>query len=1006
MVRFIRFLAMFALVVSTFVSGSTVSAAESGSSYNFGEANIYVNGQPFLTKVSKFTYNNTTYMSIYSVQLLINKLLGTTNLNGDIWRGDAWDITDTKVTPKILFKNTANTSFNINGVSVLHVPVIVTTAPGGRQATSYVPVWYVQQLMNELLTLDHTTDVWNGSQAVGQWTLTTASWPPLNQYVPDAKYAYNVVKEVSGSKYQGRRTGTQGYTAAAQYTAGLFAQLGLSPAGDPESFLQPYQTTLAQYPSDPTLSINGQPLKFLTDFKGLAGSESGTVSGNQVMFMGDGQPSVYSGVNVSGKIVMFTGDEIGHPSAVLGIMDRVEYARKQGAAAVLVVAGTQEPMLDDEHLLSGNNWGVVSYYVSPQVAQSIGANLTSETAQPLSARVQGSIQINRTKATGYNVLGFIRGKDPTRTVILEANLDGFGSLPDGTVFPGAGADGSGVGDVVGLAEYYRSLKTEPDINILFALFGGNQEECDGSQWFLQHHSQVPGKLVADLNLYDVGGPERPYIAVNHKYTQLDTASNFAVKDTWMTPVQVQDSDAASTGSYGNFDNANMDMAGIPNIFVRTSDSTTGSTNGSWHDDISGIQLQSLQDSMEFAKNVVFWLEAVNDPQSVYDASQVKQVYVPQVGHSMYEYDTAHFRLFFDADYANDVPHIVPLLDPMWDQNEWLAYGANPSQKGIVYLTDKYSDLLAVLNRTGNAPSSSGGMTNSGLNGVGADKDAGNWKNAFSTVTHEWGIVVLEHREIGIVGNKPLNPDGITQQDQVDIPNSESITHMTPWTFANLEDGGASLANTVFQAESMVQSAPDANAIDWTVYNGTGVANQGAAQEPGFDLLGSLYAYVWAQYGPEKDRELGWDMYYDNRNLEISVQSVTGVPFQQVESDWFTWMKAEANSVASGSGSGGGSNPYNGEYETVTYAPEASFNSPIVLPSSTGGIQVTDTHGNAMAISGLGLDGTSTLRVIVSGLQPNVKYILTIQPGTVHYASGGSYPQTFTITFTYVLSSRG
>ena len=127
-----------------------------------------------------------------------------------------------------------------------------------------------------------------------------------------------------------------------------------------------------------------------------------------------------------------------------------------------------------------------------------------------------------------------------------------------------------------------------------------------------------------------------------------------------------------------------------------------------------------------------------------------------------------------------------------------------------------------------------------------------------------------------------------------------------------------------------------------------------------------------------------------------------MPFQQVESDWFTWMKAEENnSGATGSGSGGGSNPYNGGYETVTYAPEASFNAPIVLPSSTAGIQVTDAQGNAMPISGLGLDGTSTLRIIVSGLQPNAKYILTIQPGMIHYASGGTYPQTFTITFTFV-----
>ena len=191
------------------------------------------------------------------------------------------------------------------------------------------------------------------------------------------------------------------------------------------------------------------------------------------------------------------------------------------------------------------------------------------------------------------------------------------------------------------------------------------------------------------------------------------------------------------------------------------------------------------------------------------------------------------------------------------------------------------------------------------------------------------------------GLLPLSPDGITQQDQVDIPNYELIIHMKLWTFANLETGG-SLAATVYQAEAMINAAPNAAAIDWSVYNGTGVVNQGAAQEPGFALLGSHYAI----YGCSmvRSRLANW----------------AGICTTTTETLVHQWSrKREAYIGNISSGNPGDNIASNGGHETVTYAPECSFSNPIELPSSAAGITVTDSQGNTFPIPSLGLNGTST-----------------------------------------------
>jgi hypothetical protein len=719
---------------------------------------------------------------------------------------------------------------------------------------------------------------------------TKDSWIPIHHYVPDDQFAYGVVKEISDPKYQGRQPGTKGYTAAAQYIARVFKQLGLVAKGDSGSFLQAYRIGLAQFAAMPTLYVNGHNLRFMRDFKVHGMSDSGTLIGNQVIYVGNGYASDYSGLDVSGKIVVFTADtsKQGTPT---GVIDRAEYAKSRGASGVLIISGVTYPITSFERPLRYENSRVMAFYISPEVAQSMGINLSSTSPQTVMAKVQGTVQIKRTSnQTSYNVLGMIPGKDPTRTVMIEANLDGYGMLPDGTVFPGASADASGVGDLAGLAEYYRSIKTRPDVNILFAAIGSECYDRSGIRWFLQHKGNV-GKIVADINLYDVGGTEvQKYLAVNSKYTQLDAAARFAVKLDPNHDKEVHDSDT-DTGALYNFDNAQMDAAGIPNLFIRTCDSTENALA----DTFSTIKQRSLRDSMAMVKQLVFYVSAVTDQPATFDQSKVQQVVVPEVSHTMSMVETSRFQVYFEPQFSQAIPGLVPMLDQIWDEDEWWNYNPTINRKIRIYLVTSSKDGWATAHRTPESTNATTGGIQSPGNyslSVVIPNGATDPNEVVGTVAHEFNHDAATYELMKVYGNvKTFTVGNIINQTRVDLDNQECSGHLTPLLFSPNYDGPQCIARYYSSIFRLFQ-APDDSVVDWNTYNGDNFSKMKPDQWfPHYDQLGSLYTYIWENYGPEKAREICYAMYSDSRNLQNIVQSDLAVPFKQVEDGWYSWMKA-------------------------------------------------------------------------------------------------------------------
>jgi beta-N-acetylglucosaminidase/peptidoglycan hydrolase-like protein with peptidoglycan-binding domain len=145
-----------ALVLMTGLSPAAVSAA----TFPMKHTKIQLNATALSTP-SGFASANTTYMPLFYVQQLLNKL-GLQNT----WDGTTWKIaTAFSAQPSFALKTVnGNMSIEVNGKSFAgHVNKIVTTDPASKQETTFIPIWYIMQTL-KAIGLEST---WNGAA----WTV-------------------------------------------------------------------------------------------------------------------------------------------------------------------------------------------------------------------------------------------------------------------------------------------------------------------------------------------------------------------------------------------------------------------------------------------------------------------------------------------------------------------------------------------------------------------------------------------------------------------------------------------------------------------------------------------------------------------------------------------------------------------------------------------------------------------------------------------------------------------
>ncbi len=105
-----------------------------------------------------------------------------------------------------------------------------------------------------------------------------------------------------------------------------------------------------------------------------------------------------------------------------------------------------------------------------------------------------------------NILGMIPGKNPNEYVIVGAHYDhiGFDPMLDGDqIYNGADDNASGVSAVLQIARAFLATGTQPERNVIFAFWDGEEKGLLGSRFFVQNFSDI-NKVKGYLNFDMIG----------------------------------------------------------------------------------------------------------------------------------------------------------------------------------------------------------------------------------------------------------------------------------------------------------------------------------------------------------------------------------------------------------------------------------------------------------------------------------------------------------------------
>ena len=381
-----------------------------------------------------------------------------------------------------------------------------------------------------------------GMEAVGPW----ATYTPQTKAF-DAQRAMADLRYLAGPELNGRLTGTADLDTAADYIATRFKELGLQPAGESSTYFQGIQRSYRDLTALPELTFKdpiGQPiaeLKYGRDFVESPDHllETSELRGD-VVYIGltpdantwpntgpvlSGAKGMIDPFTLGDKMVLYSGESI--PSAL----------RRVEMGALLIVKPQEElshRQLPALHAQAGGAWyrqiRIPYVYISPAVAERLLApagytlaelserqtRLGSGEGFSVETGIQGELNLEaavQREMETRNVIGFLPGRDvelDEEAIIVMAHYDGLGRAPDGTLYPGANDNASGVAMMLEIARMWQEQEFRPKRTIIFVAWAGGERrlEADVDRFMRAKRGFIGAyRVAAIVELIGVGAGE-------------------------------------------------------------------------------------------------------------------------------------------------------------------------------------------------------------------------------------------------------------------------------------------------------------------------------------------------------------------------------------------------------------------------------------------------------------------------------------------------------------------
>jgi ABC-type dipeptide/oligopeptide/nickel transport system permease subunit len=340
------------------------------------------------------------------------------------------------------------------------------------------------------------------------WMVQTSA--PVALYQPqartfDANQAGNDIAMLASPGMQGRESGTPGSKNAAEYIASRMAEIGLSPAGSGDTFIQQFANTNYHLTAVPLFKIldsqgnHSESLVYRQDFvedplepiPGF-GQGKGQIVG---LAVGSG-PAEFkqniNSVNMREKIIIINaGDSQRLPrlsvAGMLVISDDPMFLNRRylspfsdsPAFPVLMIT----PELGDRLLKTAGS----SLAEFDSLRHDLDPNQVAQTNPGVTVSIWFPNEPINLKETCQNVIGYIPGTGAemgvrqgagldNQVILLSAYYDSLGIGPDGTLYPGANDNASSVATLLEVAHVIKNGPYQPKKTIVFAAWCGGERQ--------------------------------------------------------------------------------------------------------------------------------------------------------------------------------------------------------------------------------------------------------------------------------------------------------------------------------------------------------------------------------------------------------------------------------------------------------------------------------------------------------------------------------------------------
>jgi hypothetical protein len=380
------------------------------------------------------------------------------------------------------------------------------------------------------------------SQALDEGT--KAAFESINPMNP-----YDYCKTLSSSRFGGRLTGHEGYTAAANWAAEQFKKWGLKPIDPKTRYLQPYPSpyVIVDKAEMVLLFKDGKriPLKPEKDFLPMLYSDSGSNKA-PVVFAGWGihAPELgyddYQGLDVKGKFILcFRGVPDGENPKFTDYdqhRHRMKTAKDMGSIGLIYIAPDPQSNPNGDWIKDFTP-AIISYDMADKILEEKGLTSAALQKELLSDKKPRSFTINNSEieysvrsghfpdGVGYNIAGYVEGSDPVlkkECMMIGGHFDHNGTHM-GIIFPGANDNASGSAVVMEIARAFSLVKTPPRRSILFVLFGGEEMGLTGSHYFAEHLPTPFTKVFSMFNFDMVGEGDGAACGLNREPPLLEQA---------------------------------------------------------------------------------------------------------------------------------------------------------------------------------------------------------------------------------------------------------------------------------------------------------------------------------------------------------------------------------------------------------------------------------------------------------------------------------------------------